>query len=81
MAIATDGHQRGQDDERRRRHDDVDKPLHRLFGRGQRRPLKLDRHRVADVAVGPLKELRKRAERHQRHGQGEHAQALGDRSK
>ncbi len=79
MAIATDDHQRRQDDQRRHRHDDVDKPLHRLLGSGTSAArLKLDRDRVADIAVGPLEELRQRAERHQRHRQGEHPQTLGD---
>ena len=53
---------------------DVDRALDRLLGRRQRRPLKLDPHRIADVGARALEQLCESSERHQRHRQREDPQ-------
>ena len=63
---------RRQDDQTEQRQNNVDPALDRLLRRRQRRALKLDRNRIADVGARALKQLRERSERNQRHGQRQH---------
>ncbi len=46
--------------------------LNRLLSRRQRRALKLDRNRAANVGTRALKQLRECSEWNQRHGQRQH---------
>ena len=48
----------------------VDRALDRLLGRRQRRPLKLDPHRIADVGARALEQLCESSERHSVTGNG-----------